>query len=84
MDWATTYQETCRELGVDEESLGLPVGGGRGMGAMVGRYTERVHGLLTTWYTNILEVRWGGDRSGSAEQQRHPDDTGRHVLRYVI
>ena len=57
MAWVAMYQDTCRELGIEDEELRLPAEAGRGISNMVDRYTQRVHGLLTTWYTNILEVR---------------------------
>lgn len=56
MSWVSWYQETCRELGVEEAELQLPAGPGRGVGMLVERYTGRVHELLTTWFTNILQV----------------------------
>lgn len=56
MSWVSWYLETCRELGVEEAELQLPPGPGRGVGMLVERYTGRVHDMLTTWFTNILEV----------------------------
>ena len=56
MTWVGSYQETCRELGIEEAELEFPGGQGRGIAALVDCYTTRVHGLLNTWFTNILEV----------------------------
>ena len=56
MTWVGSYQETCRELGIEESELEFPAGQGRGIAALVDCYTTRVHGLLNTWFTNILEV----------------------------
>ena len=56
MAWVASYQGTCAELGVEDDELRLPAEAGRGIGTLVTRYTGRVHGLLTTWYHNILEV----------------------------
>ncbi len=58
MTWVGSYQETCRELGIEEAELEFPGGPGRGIAALVDCYTTRVHGLLNTWFTNILEVRF--------------------------
>ena len=63
MAWVGSYQETCRDLGIEDADLEFPGGPGRGIGALVDRYTERTHVLLNKWFTNILEVprlqRWG-------------------------
>ena len=56
MAWVGSYQETCRDLGIDDAELDFPAGPGRGIAALVDCYTSRVHGLLNTWFTNILEV----------------------------
>jgi len=56
MTWVGSYQETCRELGIEEAELEFPAGQGRGIAALVDCYTSRVHGLLHTWFMNILEV----------------------------
>ena len=56
MAWVGSYQDTCRELGIEDDDLEFPVGQGRGIGALVDKYTERVAGLLSTWFTNILEA----------------------------
>ena len=56
MSWVASYQDTCRELGINDGELEFPAGAGRGIAALVDCYTQRVHGLLNTWFTNILEV----------------------------
>ena len=87
MAWVGSYQETCRDLGIDDTELEFPAGPGRGIAALVDCYTRRVHGLLNTWFSNILEARaWrkhGCVRTPSAagwKRPRHGEHEGQEQV----
>lgn len=54
MTWVSRYQESCRELGIEDDKLEFPKG--RGLAMLIDKYIERIHQTLKTWFTNILEV----------------------------
>ena len=57
MEWITEYQDTLRELGVEEEDLQFPAGKDRGSALLTEKYIGRMEATVTGWFTNILEVR---------------------------
>ena len=56
MGWVTEYQETSRDLGIEEDRLQFPAGPGSGTWLMTEKYMSRVETTLVAWYTNILGV----------------------------
>lgn len=62
MQWVNQYQETLRNLGVEEALVLLPVApwsdpeGRPGMSRLIESYTTRMEQTLTTWFKNILEA----------------------------
>lgn len=56
MAWITDYQETLRELGIEEDSVQLPTGSDSGTYQLTEKYIARVESTLITWFNNILEV----------------------------
>ena len=59
--WVNQYQETLRDLGIEEEEVRFPESTSRGEALLLRKYVERLHDTLTTWFTNILQVSsWHG------------------------
>ena len=56
MEWITEYQDTLRELGLEEEDLQFPAGKDRGSALLTEKYISRMEATVTGWFTNILEV----------------------------
>ena len=56
MAWITDYQETLRELGIEEENLQFPAGIDSGTYQLIEKYISRIESTLVAWFTNILEV----------------------------
>ncbi len=54
--WTSNYQETLRELGLEDEDVVFPQGPDRGYTLLVHRYIQRISTTLHTWFVNILEV----------------------------
>lgn len=54
--WTSNYQETLKELGLEDGDIGFPEGPDRGMTLLVNMYITRMHATLHTWFVNILEV----------------------------
>lgn len=54
--WTSNYQETLRELGLEDEDVVFPQGPDRGYTLLVERYIQRTSSTLHTWFVNILEV----------------------------
>ncbi len=54
MSWVGRYQDTCRDLGIEDDKLDFPKG--RGLTMLIDKYIDRIHQTLKTWFTNILEV----------------------------
>ncbi|KAK9812960.1 hypothetical protein WJX72_006516 [[Myrmecia] bisecta] len=61
IDWISSYQDTCRELGIEEEEIVFPKGTDRGITLLIDKYIERMHDTLNTWFTNILEADLNSD-----------------------
>lgn len=55
--WLSGYQETLKELGLEDSEIVFPEGPDRGMTLLVGKYISRMRGTLHTWFINILQVR---------------------------
>ena len=55
--WLSGYQETLKELGLEDSEIVFPEGPDRGMTLLVGKYIARMRGTLHTWFVNILQVR---------------------------
>ena len=55
--WTSNYQETLRELGLEEEDIAFPEGPDRGTTVLIDKYIARMRSTLHTWFVNILEVR---------------------------
>ncbi len=55
--WLSGYQETLKELGLEDNEITFPEGPDRGMTLLVGKYITRMRGTLHTWFVNILQVR---------------------------
>ena len=55
--WTSNYQETLRELGLEEEDIAFPEGPDRGTTVLIDKYIERMRTTLHAWFVNILEVR---------------------------
>lgn len=56
MAWIADYQETLRELGIEENDLQFPGGIDNGTYLLTEKYISRLESTLITWFTNILEV----------------------------
>ena len=56
MGWTSNYQETLKELGLEDCDIGFPEGPDRGMTLLVNKYITRMRATLHTWFANILEV----------------------------
>lgn len=56
MGWVSDYQETLRDLGVEEDQLHFPADRDRGTARLTEKYISRVEFTLATWFQNILEV----------------------------
>jgi len=56
MAWVTDYQETLRELGIEEADLQFPGGTDQGSYLLTEKYISRVEATLISWFANILEV----------------------------
>ena len=56
MGWVNQYHDTLRDLGIEEDELGFPVGSERGIGMLTDKYIDRMHQQLNAWCTNILQV----------------------------
>ena len=56
MGWVNQYHDTLRDLGIEEDELGFPVGSDRGIGMLTDKYIDRMHQQLNSWCTNILQV----------------------------
>lgn len=56
MAWVGDYQETLRELGIEEEDLQFPGSVENGTYQLTEKYMSRVESTLIAWFTNILEV----------------------------
>ena len=56
MAWVTDYQETLRELGIEEADLQFPGGTEHGSYLLTEKYITRVEMTLISWFNNILEV----------------------------
>ena len=54
--WVNQYQETLRDLGIEEDEVRFSDSSSGGEGLLLRKYVERLHSTLTTWCTNILEV----------------------------
>lgn len=54
--WVNQYQETLRDLGIEEDEVRFSDSSSRGEGLLLRKYVERLHSTLNTWCTNILEV----------------------------
>jgi hypothetical protein len=54
--WTSNYQETLRELGLEDEDVLFPQGPDRGYTVLVEKYIHRITSTLRTWFVNILEV----------------------------
>ena len=54
--WTSNYQETLKELGLEDGDIGFPEGPDRGMTLLVNKYITRMRGTLHTWFVNILQV----------------------------
>jgi len=54
--WTSNYQETLKELGLEDSDIVFPEGPDRGMTLLVNKYITRMHGTLHTWFVNILQV----------------------------
>ena len=55
--WVNQYQETLRDLGIEEDEVRFSDSSSGGEGLLLRKYVERLHSTLTTWCTNILELR---------------------------
>ena len=55
--WMSGYQETLKELGLEDGDIGFPEGRDRGMTLLGAKYIPRMHATLHTWFVNILQVR---------------------------
>jgi hypothetical protein len=56
MAWVNDYQETLRELGIEEVDLQFPSGTERGSYLLTEKYISRLEATLISWFANILEV----------------------------
>ena len=56
MAWVNQYNETLRDLGIEEDKLGFPDEANRGMGMLTDKYIERMRQQLSSWFTNIIQV----------------------------
>lgn len=54
--WVNQYQETLRDLGIEEDEVRFSDSSSRGEGLLLRKYVERLHSTLNTWCTNILEA----------------------------
>ena len=54
--WASGYQETLKELGLEDGDIVFPEGHDRGMTLLVNKYIMRMRATLHTWFVNILQV----------------------------
>jgi len=55
--WTNNYQETLRELGLEEDDIAFPDGPDRGSTVLIDKYISRISTTLHAWFVNILEVR---------------------------
>ncbi|CAK0787040.1 hypothetical protein CVIRNUC_010256 [Coccomyxa viridis] len=62
--WTSGYQETLKELGLEDSDIVFPEGHDRGMTLLVNKYIMRMRATLHTWFVNILQ----GDMSGEPKQ----------------
>lgn len=54
--WTSNYQETLKELGLEDGDIAFPEGPDRGMTLLVGKYIARMRATLHTWFVNILQA----------------------------
>ena len=54
--WTNNYQETLRELGLEDDDIMFPEGPDRGTTVLIDKYIERMRTTLHAWFVNILEV----------------------------
>jgi hypothetical protein len=54
--WTSNYQETLKELGLEDSDIGFPEGPDRGMTLLVSKYITRMRATLHTWFVNILQA----------------------------
>ena len=54
--WTSGYQETLKELGLEDSDIVFPEGHDRGMTLLVNKYIMRMRATLHTWFVNILQV----------------------------
>ena len=54
--WTSNYQETLKELGLEDGDVGFPEGPDRGCTVLVGKYIARIRTTLHAWFENILEA----------------------------
>ena len=57
MQWINEYHERLAGLGVEEGEVRFPDGPRCGMMLLVDTYVDRTVAMLSTWLTNIVEVR---------------------------
>ncbi len=68
--WTSNYQETLKELGLEDSDIVFPEGPDRGMTLLVNKYITRMRGTLHTWFVNILQVSASfRDRTGDRALQ---------------
>jgi hypothetical protein len=54
--WTSNYQETLKELGLEDADVGFPEGPDRGSTVLIAKYIARIRTTLHAWFENILEV----------------------------
>ncbi|BDA50552.1 Exocyst complex component 3 [Coccomyxa sp. Obi] len=63
--WTNNYQETLRELGLEDDDIMFPEGPDRGTTVLIDKYIKRMRTTLHAWFVNILEA----DLSGEPKQK---------------
>ena len=64
--WTSNYQETLKELGLEDTDVGFPEGPDRGSTVLIAKYISRIRTTLHAWFENILEVRFPTAASGTS------------------
>lgn len=84
MQWLAGYQESLGEFGLEEEEVAFPTGPQTGVSLLINTYVARIVATLSSWLSNIVEVRvgWKMGRQRQVVGQAWQQVSGAAVLRF--
>jgi hypothetical protein len=84
MQWIAGYQESLGEFGLEEEEVAFPTGPQTGVSLLINTYVARIVATLSSWLSNIVEVRvgWQLGRQRLVVGQAWQQVSGAAVLRF--